>query len=254
MENFEKHLARLHQEFLDYANDSIGQLDKMLDSAAERGELEASEMVDLARVVHSLKGSGGTFGFTNLTILAHRCEDYISASDSGAPLKIADVRLFVDRLADVIDGRISSDGPIDTVVRSLPMRSRFDVSDVTATEVEIGLIMEPGAQARLVTKELEACGYRVTGVQSSIQGIGYVYQTRPDCVFVSANMPGMDGVDLICALKAMKATKEIPCALLTSFTKDNKLLQALPNTVPIVRKGKEFGDDLAEALQKLKLI
>lgn len=254
MENFEKHLARLHQEFLDYANDSIGQLDKMLDSAAERGELAASEMVDLARIVHSLKGSGGTFGFTNLTILAHRCEDYISASDSGAPLKIADVRLFVDRLADVIDGRISSDGPIDTVVRSLPMRSRFDVSDVTATEVEIGLIMEPGAQARLVTKELEACGYRVTGVQSSIQGIGYVYQTRPDCVFVSANMPGMDGVDLICALKAMKATKEIPCALLTSFTKDNKLLQALPNTVPIVRKGKEFGDDLAEALQKLKLI
>ncbi|WP_193170454.1 ATP-binding response regulator [Nisaea nitritireducens] len=254
MEDFEKHLARLHQEFLDYANDSIGQLDKMLDGAAERGELEPSEMVDLARIVHSLKGSGGTFGFTNLTILAHRCEDYISASDSGAPLKISDIRIFVDRLGDVIDGRISNDGPIDTVVRSLPMRSRFDVSDVTATEVEIGLIMEPGAQARLVTKELEACGYRVTGVQSSIQGIGYVYQTRPDCVFVSANMPGMDGVDLICALKAMKATKDIPCALLTSFTRDNQLLKTLPETVPIVRKGKEFGDDLAEALQKLGLI
>ena len=254
MEDFEKHLARLHQEFLDYANDSIGQLDKMLDGAAQRGELEPSEMVDLARIVHSLKGSGGTFGFTNLTILAHRCEDYISASDSGAPLNIDDVRTFVDRLGDVIDGRISNDGPIDTVVRSLPMRSRFNVSDVTATEVEVGLIMEPGAQARLVTKELEACGYRVTGVQSSIQGIGYVYQTRPDCVFVSANMPGMDGVDLICALKAMKATKDIPCALLTSFTRDNPLLQALPESVPIVRKGKEFGDDLAEALQKLGLI
>ncbi len=254
MDDFEKHLERLHQEFIDSANDSIGQLDEMLDRAAKRGEISPLEMVDLARVVHSLKGSGSTFGFTNLTILAHRCEDYISASDSGAPLKIADVRLFVDRLGDVIDGRISNDGPIDTVVRSLPMRSRFNVSDVTATEVEVGLIMEPGAQARLVTKELEACGYRVTGMQSSIQGIGYIYQTRPDCVFVSANMPGMDGVDLICALKAMKVTKDIPCALLTSFTKDNKLLKALPETVPIVRKGKEFGDDLAEALQKLGLI
>ena len=254
MEDFEKHLARLHQEFLDYANDSIGQLDKTLDAAAERGELEASEMLDLTRIVHSLKGSGGTFGLTNLTILAHRCEDYIAASDTGAPLNIADVRTYIDRLGDVIDGRISSDGPIDTIVRSLPMRSRFDVSDVTATEVEVGLVMEPGAQARLVTKELEACGYRVTGMQSSIQSIGYIYQTRSDCVFVSANMPGMDGVDLICALKAMKVTKDIPCALLTSFTKDNQLLQALPESVPVVRKGKDFGDDLADALQKLGII
>ena len=47
MEDFEKHLARLHQEFLDYANDSIGQLDKTLDAASERGELEASEMLDM---------------------------------------------------------------------------------------------------------------------------------------------------------------------------------------------------------------
>tara|TARA_R110002012_G_scaffold249366_2_gene426916 strand:- start:431 stop:1195 length:765 start_codon:yes stop_codon:yes gene_type:complete len=254
MENFEKHLARLHQEFLDYANDSIVQLDKMLDAAAKRGAFDASEIVDLTRIVHSLKGSGGTFGFTNLTILAHRFEDYISASDSGVPLGISDVQVFVDRIGDVIEGRISRDGPIDTVVRSLPMRSRFNVSDVTITEVEVGLIMEPGAQARLVTKELEACGYRVTNVQSSIQGIGYVYQTRPDCVVVSANMPGMDGVDLILALKAMKVTQAIPCALLTAFTKDNQLLRALPESVPVIRKGKEFGDDLAEALVKLGLL
>lgn len=254
MEDFEKHLEMLHQEFLDSSSDSLLQLDTMLDGAAERGEILQSEMVNLARIVHSLKGSGGTFGFTNLTILAHRFEDYIAASESGIPIKIEDVRHFVDLLGDVIDGRISSDGPIDTIVRSLPMRSRFDVSDVTVTNVEVGLIMDPGAQARLVTKELEACGYRVTGIQSSIQGFSYIYQTRPDCVFVSANMPGMDGVDLICAIKAMKATKDIPCALLTAFNRDNQLLQALPETVPIVRKGKYFGDDLAEALQKLRLI
>lgn len=254
MEDFEKHLAQLHQEFLDHANDSVAQLDRMLDGAAEEGQLGEREMFDLARIVHSLKGSGSTFGFTNLTILAHRFEDYIGASDSSAPIKLGDIRFFVDRIGDVIDGRISSDGPIDTVVRALPMRSRFDIADVSVTEIEVGLVMEPGAQARLVTKELEACGYRVTHVQSSIQAIGYVYQTRPDCVFVSANMPGMDGVDFVRALKAMKATEAIPCALLTAFDRGNQLLQGLPESVPIVRKGSHFGDDLADALQTLGLL
>ncbi|WP_193180227.1 ATP-binding response regulator [Nisaea sediminum] len=254
MEDFEKHLAQLHQEFLDQANDSIAQLDGMLDAAVERGGLETSELVNIARIVHSLKGSGGTFDYPNLTVLAHRFEDYLGASDVSAPLKLEDVRIFVDRIGDVVDGRISREGPIDTIVRSLPMRSRFDIADVSITDVEVGLIMEGGAQARLVTKELEACGYRVTHLQSSIQAIGYVYQTRPDCVFVSANMPGLDGVDFVRALKAMKATEAIPCALLTAFARDNQLLRGLPDSVPIVRKGAQFGDDLADALQNLGLL
>lgn len=254
MENFEKHLAQLHQEFLDYANDSIAQLDAMLEEADGSGALRPEQMVELARTVHSLKGAGGTFGFTNLTILAHRFEEYIATSQTGAPLSLKDIQTYVDRLGDVVDGTISNDGPIDMVVRSLPMRSHFDVSDVTVNEIEVGLVMEGGAQARLVTKELEACGYRISHIQSSIQAIGYVYQTRPDCVFVSANMPGMDGIDLVRALKAMKATEEIPCGLLTAFSRDNQLLRGLPDEVPVVRKGKDFGDDLAEALQKMGLL
>ncbi|UUX50333.1 response regulator [Nisaea acidiphila] len=254
MEDFEKHLAQLHQEFLDHSNDRVAHLDDMLDAASAKGELEPGAQIELARIVHSLKGSGTTYGYPNLTIIAHRLEDYLAASDGSESLSLKDIRIFVDRIGDVIDGRISQDGPIDTIVRSLPMRSRFDVSDVTITEIEVDLIMEPGAQARLVTKELEACGYRVTHVQSSIQAIGYVYQTRPDCVFVSANMPGLDGVDFVRALKAMRATEEIPCALLTAFSRDNQLLQGLPESVPVIRKGKYFGDDLADALQKLGLL
>lgn len=254
MEDFEKHLAQLHQEFLDHSNDRIAYMDKVLDAAGSRGALEPAEQIELARIVHSLKGSGTTYGYPNLTVIAHRLEDYLGASDGTTQVTLGDIRIFVDRIGDVIDGRISRDGPIDTIVRSLPMRSRFDVSDVTITEIEVGLIMEPGAQARLVTKELEACGYRVTHIQSSIQAISYVYQTRPDCVFVSANMPGIDGVDFIRALKVMRATEDIPCALLTAFSRDNQILQALPESVPVIRKGTHFGDDLADALQTLGLL
>lgn len=254
MEDFEKHFARLQEEFLDFATDSVQTLDRIVDDADRQRELTPAAMVELARIVHSIKGMGSNFGYNNLTILAHRLEDFLSSVDTLGAADLADLRYYVDRFGDVVDGTISRDGPIDTVVRALPMRSRFEIADVTVAKVEVGLVMEAGAQFRLVAKELAACGYRVMPVHSSLQAVEYVYLTRPDLVIVSANMPGMDGIDLVRALKAMRATEAIPCALLTAFDRDSKALQAVPKSVPIIRKGKEFGDDLAQALQSVGLL
>jgi len=63
----------------------------------------------------------------------------------------------------------------------------------------------------------------------------------------------ISGVDLAAALTAMPATRNLPVALLTSFSWGHSSLQELPPRVPLIRKGPSFGDDLAEALARLHI-
>ena len=67
-------------------------------------------------------------------------------------------------------------------------------------------------------------------------------------------MPELSGIDLAVALSAMPATRNIPCALITSLDPEDEYLKFLPGRVPVIHKGPSFGDDLADALSALFLI
>jgi CheY-like chemotaxis protein len=102
----------------------------------------------------------------------------------------------------------------------------------------------------VVARELAACGYRVSTVLDPIEALELILETRPDFVITSMVMPCMSGVDLACALNAMPATKTIPVALLTSLEPGHPDLAPLPMNTGLIRRGAQFGDDLADVLQR----
>jgi len=61
-DNFEKTLEHLKTDYIEGSGD------------------KGADFVDLQRDIHSLKGSAGTFGFSSVTIVAHRLKDYIEAT------------------------------------------------------------------------------------------------------------------------------------------------------------------------------
>ena len=67
-------------------------------------------------------------------------------------------------------------------------------------------------------------------------------------VVISAVMPELSGIDLTVALSAMPETRNIPVALITSLEPGDEQLGFVPDRVPVIRKGADFGDDLAQAL------
>ncbi|MFX7820747.1 response regulator, partial [Acinetobacter baumannii] len=75
-----------------------------------------------------------------------------------------------------------------------------------------------------------------------------ISRTRPDFVIVSAVLDELSGIDVASALTAMPSTRNIPIALLTSYTWGHPSLHDLPTRVAIIRKGNSFGSDLAEFL------
>ncbi len=213
---------------------------------------------DIRMEAHSIKGVGAGFGFSAVTLVAHRLEDYLSdistLTDSD---QIRDTQIFIDRLQEVIDRYLDA-GPDDIamVVRGLPIKvdSMFDVDSIEQTDIEVMLVAPSGLATRYVKQELMACGYRVITVSRSLEALDFVVHGRPDLVIVSAILPGIDGIDLIRALNAMRHTRDIPLALLTSMDAGDDRLRDLPPRVPVLRKSANFSDDVAKALAQLRII
>ena len=111
------------------------------------------------------------------------------------------------------------------------------------------LLVEPQkAFAKIITRELQSCGFRVVSATKSYEAIELAARTRPDMILISAVLDEIDGVDVVKMLKVPAVTQSIPVGLLTSFDRDHPKLKDLPKEVPLLRKGPSFGDDLADLL------
>lgn len=250
-DTFSAMLADLSQQYLETAAEKLDRLEVLIDG---RDSAVKAPMDETYRLVHNLKGSAGSFGYPLVSVIAHRLEDYITDIGEPTTRERGEMLVFVDRMRDVLDGTLDADDA-DTalIVRRLPVRYAFEVDDVTESEVEVLLVMPRGAGAHIVEMELRACGFRVITEPSTLSAIGTVIRTKPDLVIATAVMAGMSGIDLACALDAMPATRAIPVALLTSLDAADVQLRALPHSVPVIKKGDQFGEDLACALSKLRI-
>src|SRR3546814_17655773 len=103
---------------------------------------------------------------------------------------------------------------------------------------DVTLVLPQRSAAKVVGRELAACGYRVSTVLNPIEALELILETKPDLVITTQVMPRMSGVDLTCALAAMPATKAIPVALLTSLDPAPADRRAPPLTVGLIRRGK----------------
>lgn len=88
--------AVLRADYLVSLRDQLEQLRK-LNERLRADALDPAEREDLARRVHHLKGSGGCFGFGELSAIAERVEG-VCVEDSSALSEL------IDHLAGLVDG------------------------------------------------------------------------------------------------------------------------------------------------------
>lgn len=246
---------QLAVEFRDNATDLLAGADEILASAKDCGELSAEDRDSLYRVAHSLKGMAASCGFSLAGVVAHRFEDFLADLKDASADHIADMQKFVDTLGDLVDGTIKEKGiNVAEFIRKLPSRRSADFGDVAAQEIEVFVVMPDDAVSRHVMRELQACGYRVTREGNSFKAIEIAAMMRPDLIIATGVLDTLSGVDLVSAFRAMPATGAIPVALITADTKEEAMADGLPEHVPVIRKGTDFGDDLTDALSEVGIL
>jgi len=240
-------------EALDEARDVVASLEVRMQQI-RGGTLEPGEAAKLlAQDASNLRLKAKAVNLPGLTPLSHRLDEYLAKATQITDKNLSDLQRFSDKISAVLDGETIPVEEIATVIRELPHKSSFDVSDIVVTDTEVTLILPQKTAARVVERELAACGYRVSTVLDPIEAFSIVLETKPDLVITTAVMPRLSGIDLACALAAMPSTKNIPVAVLTSLEPNHPDLKTLPMNVGLIRRGDSFGTDLAEVLQRFSI-
>ena len=214
----------------------------------QRGDVRAIVVDNAALNRPELPGHRA--GYNGLASLTHRLDDYLADITELEDDHIADLQAFGDRISALLDGESVALDQVPDVVRELPTKKSFDVTDIEITDTEVTVVMPQRSAARVVERELQACGYRVSTVLNPFEAIELIIEQKPDMVITAMVMPTLSGVDLACALAAMPATRGIAVAVLTSLDRNHPDLKQLPVKTGLIRRGDDFGDDLADVLQR----
>jgi CheY-like chemotaxis protein len=242
-------VENLRQEYLADLGEEIGGLGDRLSVESDSGDSTPEHFNLLREFAFHLRGQSQNFGLSLIHAVAHRMQDYLSDISALGARDLENVRAFLDTLTDLVDGTVPADADPSEIVRRLPAKPGVDIAELQALDVEVLLVMPPGTATRLVQRELQECGYRVVTAATAFEALPLVVRTKPNMVIISAVIDELSGSGLAAALSSMTETRNIPVALITSFEKDHESLRHLPDSVPIIQKGQNFGDDLAAALQ-----
>lgn len=183
-------------------------------------------------------------------LLLRRMENYLIDLNDPTDDQISDIETFLDLMHGILDGEVGGEINEAEFFRSLPVRRPADLEDFQHLDLEILIVDTNKTAARIVGRELMNCGYRVATASRSFEALELAVRTRPDMIISSGVLDEMSGVDLASALAVIQAAEAIPFALLTSSDANDASLKRLPNSVAVIKKGGEFSNDFAAALER----
>jgi CheY-like chemotaxis protein/HPt (histidine-containing phosphotransfer) domain-containing protein len=236
MDTAQNLLLQLRQRYLSDIPERANELEELV-LEMENSGITAERYNDLFRRIHSLKGSGGTYGAHIITAVCHCFEDYLSFTNfqenrpSPQSTKIA--LSFVDLLRLAADTlRNNPDNIAEIEARLADLRRRVFLPQYVALVVE-----STGTIVSIIRRVLKNYGCRMVLMEDGYQALGRALVEPFDLVITSMETPGLNGSALITALKlAVSANNTVKCILLTA----NQNL-TLPNPEPdylLLKNGK----------------
>ncbi len=185
--------------------------------------------------------------------MGHRLEDYMADLSHIPAQRSKDIQFYIDRMREII---LRAENPGEeegrALLLTLPVFKEDTEVAVDELPTEILLVSESRTIRRKIGDDLGSFGFRVIDVSNAMDALTMAVIMQPDIIITTEVMKGINGFDLIRALIAMNATKDIPVALLTSYDAEHPDILSLPDQVPVIQMDRDMSDQLALTLSALE--
>jgi adenylate cyclase len=146
------------------------------------------------------------------------------AQDAGRDTLLGDLGKVLD-LADRLLGEIDRIGetaalPIDivgTVLQTVRSLDDIAISDPNAVASHILVVDDIASNRDLLTRRLVREGYRVSLAENGASALAMTGIESFDLVLLDLMMPGMNGFEVLCRLKADAGTRHIPVIMISAL-------------------------------------
>lgn len=209
-------LEHLRDGFLSDMPERVTKIEDEVMSSRDAGSYD-----ELFRMVHSLKGSAGSYSFHEITKIAHGMEDVMLAlmeRDEFNETSALDILLqFIDILRDTTESLISTkNAQLDIDERLEVLRGQI------FTEALNVLVVEPSKlYASMVQYSLEGMSINFTFTQDGLQGLDNLLAQKYDLLITSLESTRLNGDALVAALRLVNNfNKHIKIILITSRDAD----------------------------------
>lgn len=212
---FQVMLDGLRHDFLSQLSERCDSMDalvlRLVKSADDREIFNA-----LYRVIHSLKGAGGTYGLPIITRICHQLENVLCEADtchcfdetfSTRALTYVDMLRHVDALAREPDPDYS------TIEATLQERRREALKNLKSVMIADSSKMMAG----LYQHVLASLPLQVTTVDEGMTALERLLCESFDLVIIGRELRTLNGIALIAALRASnRRNRDVPVVLITA--------------------------------------
>lgn len=210
----------VRDEYLQGARDQLGAIAELAERLILAGD-DTAALEQLRRDAHRLRGSAGSFGFPQASVVAAELEDaaklWLEQPANGAGDRGAAARGFVRRLAAALFTKQAAATPPEAppppplTAPPSPPPDLAAPSPPAATEPsdvpEVIVVEDDDTLAELLTFGLEARGYRYVLYRNGrealngLQAMNTAGASQPPLLLLDVDLPALDGYSIFEALK-----------------------------------------------------
>ncbi len=194
----------IRDEYLQGARDQLGTIAELAERLVASGDDEAA-IEDLRRDAHRLRGSAGSFGFPQASVVAAELEEaakqWLEHPANGVDDRGAAARGFVRRLAAALFTKQASTPP-PAAPAPPPPSAAPELTLEDATDIpEVIVVEDDPALAELLSFGLEARGYRFRQFRNGrdaldlLKGLNTAGGTPP-LLLLDVDLPAPDGYSI----------------------------------------------------------
>jgi len=206
----------------------------------------------LYRKAHSLKGSGGTYGFNIITSICHQLEDFLSASlieeDSVTQDKVDTVFSYTDLLKETHELLENEKTDFKEISQKLELIKKKESDHLLK-----GLFVGPASQvySKMSINLFEQLNIQCSTIDNGMTALQRLLHEHFDFLITSKENLELNGLALIAAIKLNHGkNQKIKTILITT----NATNDAPPGYEPdcIILKNKDFSQNLEKTMEELR--